>query len=295
MISVDLGQSGARVRIDGKLYTSARAQRPGGRPVEALVDIFQELPKSTTDVVALSLSGFNGIVRDVEETAEVCHEALGAHKVAIIDDGLAGYFGTQGGADGVTLLIGGGVVCIGCHNGTYTHRDGLGSIFGDEGGGYWIGSRGIQRALASRQGRDVHEDLARELTSAMATYDNLHIKNGDAAVKLAIESAELVLNAADKGIPAAMAIRDEGARLLARTVISAWKGTGADLNGKPSVIIYGGLSKNAAYKSAIEKLVAQEIPHAIFNAPHGDNLDGAEWIAHNISSDIEPLMKWVRF
>ena len=295
MISLDLGQSGARIRVDGKLYTSARAQRPGGQPMEAIADIFKELPACQSDVVALSLSGFNGVVRNEVATAQVCHDAVGARHVAVIDDGLAGYFGAQKGTDGVTLLIGGGVVSVGSYQGKFAHRDGLGTFFGDEGSGFWIGSRGITRALASRQGRDVHLDLVRELEAVLAQVDAMNVKNGAEASRLAITTAKDVLAAADKGITAAIAIRDEGAYLLARTVIASWLGTGAPANGTPSVIIYGGLSRNVGYKEKIKEFILKELPNATFAEPQGDNLDGAEWIAGNVKEDNPPLLKWVHF
>lgn len=295
MISLDLGQSGARVRVDGKLHISSRAHRPGDRPRDSIVEIFRELPGVRSDVVSLSLSGFNGVIKDEIETAQVCRDAVGAQHVAIIDDGLAGYFGTQRGTDGVTLLIGGGVVSIGAFKNSFTHRDGLGHLFGDEGGGFWVGAHAITRALASRQGRDHHHDLVTALAPVLAEFDALEIKNGSDASRLAVTSAKLVLELADQGIPAALAIREEGARLLARTIIASWLGTGGSADQSPSVVIYGGLSKNASYKNLIMKNVLAELPHAYMSEPQGDNLDGAEYIAAHISENIEPLLKWVHF
>ena len=176
MLVVDLGQSGSRVRLDGQQIDSDRGKLNGESVVESLRAIFQKLPKSQVDIAALACTGFNGIVSDPQPFLALCDEIFGAKKVALIDDGLAGFVGALGGSNGVVLSIGGGVVSVGGNNSHFAHRDGLGSTFGDEGGGFWLGKLGLTRALGIRQGRGDDQILLTAFKDQVIEFTN---KKGD--------------------------------------------------------------------------------------------------------------------
>ena len=182
MLVVDLGQSGSRVRLDGQQIDSDRGKLNGESVVESLRAIFQKLPKSKVDIAALACTGFNGIVSDSQPFFALCNEFFGTKKVAVIDDGLAGFVGALGGSNGVVLSIGGGVVSVGGKNSHFAHRDGLGSTFGDEGGGFWLGKLGLTRALGIRQGRGDDQILLNAFKDQVLAYDALAVKDvSDAA------------------------------------------------------------------------------------------------------------------
>ena len=292
MLVVDLGQSGSRARIDGKQIDSDRGKLNGESVVDSLRAIFLNLPKGQIDIAALACTGFNGVVSDPQPFLELCNELFGAKKVAVIDDGLAGFVGALGGSNGVVLSIGGGVVSVGGNNSHFAHRDGLGSTFGDEGGGFWLGKLGLTRALGIRQGRGDDQVLLSAFKDQVSAFDALKVKNAAEASTLAITSAKKLLEAADAGSPTAIAIRNEGATLLAQTVIATWLGAGGSLGDAPEIAIQGGPSKNPAYVSAIQSNISRSLPHAKFVTARGDNLDGALWIANNMLSDADPLLRW---
>ncbi len=292
MLVVDLGQSGSRVRLDGQQIDSDRGKLNGESVVESLRAIFQKLPKSKVDIAALACTGFNGIVSDPQPFFALCNEFFGAKKVAVIDDGLAGFVGALGGSNGVVLSIGGGVVSVGGKNSHFAHRDGLGSTFGDEGGGFWLGKLGLTRALGIRQGRGDDQILLNAFKDQVLAYDALAVKDVSDAASLAIASAKHLLAAADAGSPTAIAIRNEGAALLAQTVIATWLGAGGSLDDAPEIAIQGGPSKNSTYVSAIQSNISRSLPKAKFVTARGDNLDGALWIANNMPNDAEPLLRW---
>ena len=289
---VDLGQSGSRARIDGKQIDSDRGKLNGESVVDSLREVFLNLPKGQLDIAALACTGFNGVVSDPQPFLALCDEFFGAKKVAVIDDGLAGFVGALGGSNGVVLSIGGGVVSVGGNNSHFAHRDGLGSTFGDEGGGFWLGKLGLTRALGIRQGRGDDQVLLSAFKDQVSAFDALKVKNAAEASTLAITSAKKLLEAADAGSPTAIAIRNEGAELLAQTVIATWLGAGGSLGDAPEIAIQGGPSKNPAYVSAIQSNISRSLPHAKFVTPRGDNLDGALWIANNMLSDADPLLRW---
>ena len=292
MLVVDLGQSGSRVRLDGQQIDSDRGKLNGESVVDSLRAIFQKLPKSQVDTAALACTGFNGIVSDPQPFLALCDEIFGAKKVALIDDGLAGFVGALGGSNGVVLSIGGGVVSVGGNNSHFAHRDGLGSTFGDEGGGFWLGKLGLTRALGIRQGRGDDQVLLSAFKDQVIEFDGLKVKNAADASTLAITSAKNLLAAADAGSPTAIAIRNEGAALLAQTVIATWQGAGGSKDDEPEIAIQGGPSKNSAYVSAIQSNISRSLPKAKFVSARGDNLDGALWIANNMPNDAEPLLRW---
>ena len=292
MLVVDLGQSGSRARIDGKQIDSDRGKLNGESVVDSLRAVFLNLPKGQLDIAALACTGFNGVVSDPQPFLALCDELFGAKKVAVIDDGLAGFVGALGGSNGVVLSIGGGVVSVGGNNSHFAHRDGLGSTFGDEGGGFWLGKLGLTRALGIRQGRGDDQVLLSAFKDQVSAFDALKVKNAAEASTLAITSAKKLLEAADAGSPTAIAIRNEGATLLAQTVIATWLGAGGSLGDAPEIAIQGGPSKNPAYVSAIQSNISRSLPHAKFVTARGDNLDGALWIANNMLSDADPLLRW---
>jgi N-acetylglucosamine kinase-like BadF-type ATPase len=292
VLVVDLGQSGSRVRLDGQQIDSDRGKLNGESVVESLRAIFQKLPKSKVDIAALACTGFNGIVSDPQPFFALCNEFFGAKKVAVIDDGLAGFVGALGGSNGVVLSIGGGVVSVGGNNSHFAHRDGLGSTFGDEGGGFWLGKLGLTRALGIRQGRGDDQILLNAFKDQVLAYDALAVKDVSDAASLAITSAKNLLAAADAGSPTAIAIRNEGASLLAQTVIATWQGAGGSKDDAPEIAIQGGPSKNSTYVSTIQSNISRSLSKAKFVAAHGDNLDGALWIANNMPHDAEPLLRW---
>ena len=294
VLAVDLGQSGTRFKQGDVLITSERGKVAGENPLPALRAVFETTQKFSADVVALSCTGFYGVVSEPQKYLELCKQFFGSKEVAVIDDGLAGYVGAMNGRDGVVLSIGGGVVSIGGLNGAYSHRDGLGNTFGDEGGGFWLGKLAITKALACRQGRGDDPELVDYFAAEIDAYFALEIRNSVDAVNLATRTAKKVLDAADAGVSTATAIVDEGAFLLAQTVVATWYGCGGSKSDSPEIVIQGGPARNASYSTKIALEINAKLPNAVIVQSAGDNLDGATWIAQNMPEDAPPLLMWAR-
>jgi len=292
MLVVDLGQSGSRIRYLDATTQTMRGKLNGESVLDAFEAIFKELPKISVDQVALSCTGFNGVVSEPEKYVQLCNKFFNAKQVAVIDDGLAGFVGAPKGRNGVVLSIGGGVVSVGGHEGKYAHRDGLGSTFGDEGGGFWLGKNAITKALGIRQGRGDDQEMLTYFANECDAYDHLTVKDTAEASTLAIRTAKKVLDAADAGISTATAIVDEGAYLLAQTVVATWYGCGGTKADSPEIVIQGGPARNASYSTKIALEINAKLPHAVIVESSGDNLDGATWIANNMRQDAPPLLLW---
>ena len=294
VIAVDLGQSGCRIRQGEKIVTTDRGKLVGESPVDSLRAIFSDIQGFKGEVAALSLTGLNGTASNVDEFAALSREFFGTQKVAVIDDGFAGFVGALNGRNGVVLSIGGGVVSVGGCDGKFAHRDGLGSTFGDEGGGFWLGKNAITKALGIRQGRGDDQEMLEYFLEECAVFDALAVKNDAEAATLAIRTARKVLDAADSGVSTATAIVDEGAYLLAQTVVATWYGCGGAKADSPEIVIQGGPARNATYSTKIALEINAKLPNAVIVKSAGDNLDGATWIAQNMLDDAPPLMLWSR-
>jgi glucosamine kinase len=294
VLAVDLGQSGTRFKQGDLLITSDRGKVAGENPLPALRAVFESSQKFSADVVALSCTGFYGVVSEPQKYLELCGKFFGAKQVAVIDDGLAGFVGALNGRSGVVLSVGGGVVAIGGREGQYAHRDGLGNTFGDEGSGFWLGKLAITKALALRQGRGDDPEMVDYFADEIAAYFALNIRNSVDAVNLATKTAKKVLDAADAGVSTATAIVDEGAFLLAQTVVAAWYGCGGSKADSPEIVIQGGPARNTSYSTKIALEINAKLPNAVVVQSAGDNLDGATWIAQNMHDDAPPLLLWAR-
>lgn len=294
VLAVDLGQSGTRFKQGELFVTSQRGKVAGENPLPALQAVFESTQSFSADIVALSCTGFYGVVSEPQKYLKLCNQYFGATQVAVIDDGLAGFVGALNGHNGVVLSVGGGVVAIGGVDGKYSHRDGLGNTFGDEGGGFWLGKLAITKALAVRQGRGDDPEMVDYFADEIDAYYALEIRNSVDAVNLATRTAKKVLDAADAGVSTATAIVDEGAYLLAQSVVAAWYGCGGTKAGSPEIVIQGGPAHNASYSTKIAMEINAKLPNAVIVQSAGDNLDGATWIAHNMLEDAPPLMMWAR-
>jgi glucosamine kinase len=298
-LAVDLGQSGARFRWADGEYSSQRAKNALESPLDVLRDVFAEVQvveqqRLRSDVVALSLTGFYGNVPDPTPYGELASEFFGATQVAVIDDGLAGFIGALGNDDGVALSIGSGVVAVGGRRGKFAHADGLGHIFGDEGGGFWLGKHGLERALATRQGREADQALLDFLSHEVAEFDRLISKTGGDAQILCISTAKKVLEAADDNISSAVTIRDRGAEQLAKTVAAAWRGAGGLQNEGLSLALLGGVARSRSYEESIRRKVSYLLPQVRLVPIRGNHLDGGLTITSSMKGDSRPLLRWWR-
>lgn len=293
-LTIDLGQSGARFEVNGAITRLDIAKDTVTSLQETVKRVCEQVPAGNYESVFLSLTGLQGDVKDPTPYGEICHRLFGAKNVAVMDDGIAAYVGALGKLNGVALTLGGGVVAISARNGHFGHADGKGPVFGDFGGGYWIGREAMVRAIATLDGRDDATDLVELLHDPISEYRRLENTTGVEAAKLCISTAKSVAVGAENGVANAQRILEEGARHLARTVVSAWnkvKGDGADV---PNLTLLGGLAQSETYVEMI-KGELQSLMQFTFVQPAGDHLVGAPKAAELFPDGAPPLLKWCRY
>jgi N-acetylglucosamine kinase-like BadF-type ATPase len=289
---VDLGQSGARVKLGSEISTYEIAKNSAESVIETLERIFKQMPRATFENAYLSLTGLQGDVKEVRPYGELCNRYFGTTSVCVMDDGVASYLGALGDRDGVVLTLGGGVVAIASNAGKFGHADGKGPIFGDFGGGFWVGKSAMNLAISTLDGRGNAHDLVELLSNELSEYQTMANTTGVEASQLCIRSAKQVTKGAEQGSVNAVHILEEGARYLAITIQAAWKkvNQGAKV---PALSIQGGLSKSAFYVGLIKNEVSKTISFDYVTGD-GDHLAGAPKAAAKYVSDVSPLLKWWR-
>ena len=289
---VDLGQSGARVRIGESITQFSIAKNSTELVVETLEKIFKQVPQETYENAYLSLTGLQGDVKDPKPYGELCSQYFNSKNVCVMDDGVASYLGALDDLEGIALTLGGGVVAIASNGGRFSHADGKGPVFGDFGGGFWVGQSAMRRAIATLDGRDNAKDLVELMKNELAEYGNLHNTTGVEAAQLCIRAAKTVAIGAEQGLSNAVKILEEGSQYLAKTIISAWSKVNNEQK-VPSLTVQGGLSKSNFYieliKSEVSKLLSFD-----YVLGDGDHLIGAPRAAAKYLSDVSPLLKWWR-
>ena len=297
VLAVDSGQSGARFKTSDTEFISKRSKLAHESTLDVLNDLFIEAHDNLgstfqSDIVALSITGVYGDVGDPKPYGQLAAKYFGAKSVAVIDDGLAGYFGAVGNNDGVVLSIGSGSVAIAGRRGGYSHADGIGHIFGDLGGGFWLGKAALERVLATLEGRDDATFLAEFFESEIKAYESLKSHTDAKAQLLCISAAKTLLEAAVAKNTDAITIRDKGAEYLAKTIRAAWTNIGGMRNEGISIALLGKLAENKGYAESIRRRTSSLLPQITLVEPQGNHLDGAIFIAEHVPEDIEPLLRW---
>ena len=288
---VDLGQSGARIKI-GEEVTSLNIPKTAALTVvETLELIFREVPRQDFETVYLSLTGLYGAVTQEQTIGELCAKFFNAKHVAVMDDGIAAFIGALGNQNGVVLTLGGGVVAISSNAGKFGHADGKGAIFGDLGGGFWVGQTAMRRAIATLDGRDNATDLVELLKNELQEHEKLESKNGVEAVTLCINATKTVTAGAEAGVVSALEILNTGADYLAKTVQGVWRKVSSNDSDIPVVCIMGGPTRNQTYVDLIKSSINAQLKCS-FTGAKSDHLIGAPLTAQLYPAGVDPLFKW---
>ena len=162
-VGVDGGQSSIRLQVAGSpdAFTVEGVGRLEPNPVGSLVkrvcEAWEQAREgaATIDLVVLGLTTLPDAPAGSEALAAALAIALPAREVWVMGDAVTAHAGAFADSDGVSLTVGTGVACLGCHShlGSLTQVDGNGFLLGDSGGAFWIGSRGIGAVLRERDGR----------------------------------------------------------------------------------------------------------------------------------------------
>jgi N-acetylglucosamine kinase-like BadF-type ATPase len=254
----------------------------------AVAEAIAEAGARRADAICVGTTGMPDLVEDPAEFRRLLQRRLGTLVVAVAGDVLTTHLGALGGQPGAVVAAGTGAVALGTdHREIWNRVDGWGPFLGDEGGGAWIGARGLSAALRAEDGRGggspgtltlirrrfgAPEDLVRRIHSAQSPPQAL------------ASFAPLVADAARSGDGEARAIWDEAGFLLARSAVAATRGVPRRVSWGGGLFRVGALLLDP-FRAAV---VAADRTVAI-EEPLGDALDGAALLAGRLVHGEPPV------
>ena len=286
VLGVDGGQSGIRLRHsdDERTVEVDGVSRLEGDTVAQLADAVAEghltggFPEA--DRVVLGLTTAPADADGIDRLCRLIADATGVREVWLADDAVTSHAGALSGGWGVSLTAGTGVACLALpDDGEPRIIGGHGYLLGDEGGGFWIGRKGLGAALRSGEGRGSATDLADAARRRFGELEGLHVRlhQGARPVHEIASFAPDVLEAAEAGDEVAAAILDRAADELALT---AWSGAtwaaGSSTTGSVPLALGGRLlaDDGPLRRRLDERLAELRSPVAVRTAD-GTPLDGA--------------------
>ncbi|WP_188195027.1 N-acetylglucosamine kinase [Nonomuraea sp. SYSU D8015] len=282
---VDVGGGGIRVRIETAGESAygedaAPVPREKGRvDLDRLASRIAEIAEKTgavggLDAMAVGVTGLPGLVREPGVLWHALRERLRIGTLVVAGDMVTTHVGALGFRPGVVVAAGTGVITLGTDlNGVWNQSDGWGHLLGDQGGGAWIGTQGLQAALRAYDGRSGGSAVLLDLMTARfgepLDLVALVYESGSPAHHLA-SFAPCVGEAARAGDPVARGIWTEAGRQLGLTAVAA-------AGGLEPVFSWGGRLFDAAdlLMEPFLSAVREALPEARFTPPLGTSADGA--------------------
>ncbi|TFD07819.1 N-acetylglucosamine kinase [Cryobacterium sp. TMT1-66-1] len=280
---VDAGQSGIRVYLSKAGRTDVSLEFPGVRAHDnVLLQVAQVVAESIGNfgshddwTVAAGITGLTAIHGGANTLLLALPTSV--TRVVIGHDSATSYLGALGNAPGAVLAVGTGVVVTACAAATTARVDGWGHLFGDAGGGFWIGSRGLTAVLEAEDGRALSTSLTAAAIARFGAIDTLPsivYENPDRVAAVAAFCIDVVA-CAEHGDSLADGILTEGARQLARSAQAALEAVGLAEDSRV-VSWSGNLIQGSNYVRRLIRTELASLPVAAsLVAPVGTPLDGA--------------------
>jgi glucosamine kinase len=295
-ILIDGGQGGCRIvyMAEGdRVLTgngaglSRQARDRSARVLRVIERAFADLgPRSpdAVDAIVAGLTGFDGASQTAGTVADGFRTLVRTGRVVVTNDAVTSYLGAIGFEPGVVVAAGTGVIALaGDRDGNFARSDGWGYILGDDGGGYYIGRRGLASALRAHDGRGGSQALLQRAKDEFGDPESLRDRVysspnpvGEVA-RFALEVAE----AAREGDSVAEEIWAIAAREVAQTATAALGRVFAP--DAPVSVSWTGNLFNARdlMLQPFQQQVAVIWPKASLLAPRGTALSGAELLARS--------------
>lgn len=166
------GSKTAFVLVEDRREHCRAASGPGNILTVGVERVRQSLKQglealgSEPDVVSGGFAGA-GQPEQAAVYASLLQELCPRAKVCVTTDAIASYLGAIGPEPGILLIAGTGSIALARNDrGEFVRAGGWGYLFGDEGGGFWIGKEAIRECLAEPEpGRS---EFGRTLAAALS-------------------------------------------------------------------------------------------------------------------------------
>lgn len=233
VLGVDGGQSAIRVRLsdDERVVEVEGVSHGEGDVVTAVGDAvgrgWRDAGSEAVDRVVLGLTTAPSNAADADRLCALVAAATGAHDVLLADDAVTAHAGALSMGWGISVVAGTGVASLALPqedaDGEARILGGHGYLIGDEGGAFWIGSRGINAVLRAEDGRGEATALGAAAERRFGPLADLHVRlhEADRPVNAIAHFAPEVLDAAAAGDPVAAAIAEAAANELVLVLAAA--------------------------------------------------------------------------
>ncbi|MEV7611863.1 BadF/BadG/BcrA/BcrD ATPase family protein [Streptomyces sp. NPDC089799] len=275
------GHGGARTAASVAIGAATRTGPHGidagtllGLVLPALDGLLAEAGADAVEVVAVGATGMASLGEDLAARLPgPLAERAGARRLVLAADAVAAYAGALGVRPGVVVAAGTGMIALATGPaGGWRRADGWGHLFGDGGGGAWIGRAAVDAALRAYDGRSGGSvlllDRVVELYGAVAGLPAVFQRRPDRAGLLAA-LAPAVAGAAAAGDGVAAGILARAAEEIADTAAAAAVGLTA-----PRISLTGRLFDLAGLRAAVSARLAERVPGVRPHVPDGDPLQG---------------------
>ena len=295
---VDIGGTGSRLRVStgpgGRSYevTGPPAGVVAGR--STVPDVVRNLCRGfaaefggrpRVAAAAVGMRGFRSQTQagslDPNLVHDILAEELRTSSTAVSSDAVTAHLGALGSGPGATLAVGTGAVAVACDDvGRWHLADGMGPHVGDNGGGAWIGRRGLDAAARSMDGRRVGASPSL-VQAAERHFGRLERWAAVADVSLFAGFAPQVITAAGNGDLACREILDEAARSLADGLCAVLRHPGVE----PVAVTTGNLLMHAPmFRSMVLQHLLEKRDDVRVQPSAGLPLDGALRLARMLAA-----------
>ncbi|MGM0697947.1 MAG: N-acetylglucosamine kinase [Actinomycetota bacterium] len=285
-----------------------------GQSGSTVLDVSRELVESAAETwsdrfsevigIGVGATGIASLAADPAEALAEISAEFGVPAVAAID-AVTAHLGALGGTGGAITVLGTGAIAIahpgpddaGRWSAEWARADGWGHLFGDRGGGAWLGRHGLELALRTHDGIDEHgRALLKAATRRFgppASWPAQFYTRSDRAGLLA-EFAVDVADCARAGDTASADLLREAGQEAARSALAAARSVRTDTDSS-TVATEAFPTSNSATRIALTGGVAAAGDHLVegFRAeaarldptitivePAGGPLDGALMLGH---------------
>ncbi len=297
---VDVGGSGCRVALvwpGGRADGSGQGVEVGGDGID--VSLVAERVGSVLDgllaqgaprpaVAALGMTGLLTLADRPQALHAALRRRLGVSVTAVVSDTVTALVGGIGLRPGAVVAAGTGAVALGTDLGSRWNRvDGWGHLYGDDGGGAWIGAAGLRAAVRAHDGRPAGSPaLLRAAVEQLGGPDEWprHLyPHPDRAGRLAA-FVPAVAAAATAGDLVAQGIWSSAARELAVSLVAAARPLAAGDGSPVRATWTGGLfGVGDLLHEPFTRSVVDLAPDLELMAPAGSGVDGAATVATDLA------------
>lgn len=303
VVGLDIGGSGSRIRLtnteSGEELDGAGPGvhlRENGVDVAAIVEGFApalaQWPGVHAEAAAVGMTGLVGLTADPAPFHAVLSAAFGVRVIVLASDAVTALVGAIGLRPGAVVAAGTGVIAFGTDLDTVWRRvDGWAHLLGDDGGGVWLGMRGLNSAMRAYDGRrggsaDLLE-RARQRFGDPEGFPRIFYTRADRAGLLATFATD-VIGSAEAGDPIAGRLVDQAGVHLGESAAAAIP------PGQEPVVSYAGglFAAGEILLGPMRHTLAALVRGARLVAPTGSPLDGAITLARTAAAHPEriPIM-----